>query len=156
MNWFLVGYDAFAFFGTLTVVYVMVKTGHDRINAVAPFWLREMRRAFLAITALLVLFSIAEEASYFSLVILVIGGLINFAVNAVALYLRSRPPNDGGYELLWNGQPSAQFGHYISKADVERLDRGQRYTHDLLESILRNQELRPDSAIVVPMPLRKQ
>jgi hypothetical protein len=33
---------------------------------------------------------------------------------------------------------------------VLSLDRGQKYTHELLEAILRNQELEPDRAIIYP------
>jgi hypothetical protein len=152
-NLIIIGYDAIAFFGVFTVVYVMVKTGHDKINKVAPVWLSEIRRAFLASTALLLLYSIADEASYRSLVLIFGSGIINFAINAVALHLRSNHPggSSSGEEAIWRErQPSTQFGHYISRADVERLDNGQHYTHELLEAILRNQELEPDAAVIDP------
>jgi len=38
------------------------------------------------------------------------------------------------------------------KSDIGDLDRGQQYTHHLLEAILRNQELRPDPAVTLPAP----
>jgi hypothetical protein len=152
---FLIVYDIAAFFGVCVVMFVMQKTEHDRINRMAPRPLREIRRIFFVFTALLLLFSIWEEASYRSLLALVLGGLLNFVVNAIALHLRT-PPDDreGAQEAIQHGFPS--MGHYISRADVLSLDRGQKYTHELLEAILRNQELEPDRAIVYPFQQRKQ
>jgi hypothetical protein len=96
------------------------------------------------------LFSIWDEASYRSLVALVFGGLLNFVVNGIALYLRT-PPDDreGSQETIHPGFPA--LGHYISKADVLALDRGQKHIIDLVESVLRNQELRPDKVTWDPV-----
>lgn len=150
-----IGYDAVAFLGVLVVMFVMQKTEHDKINRLAPPPLREIRRLFFVVTSLLLLFSIWEEASYRSLMILVVSGLMNFLINAIALYLRT-PPDDGDREEIQRGYPS--MGHYISRSDVLSLDRGQKYTHELLEAILRNQELDPKSAVdatvVVPVDFR--
>jgi hypothetical protein len=145
----LIGYDIIALFGFLVVVFVMQKTEHDRINRMAPRPLREIRRIFFVLTSLLLLFSIWDEASYRSLLALVTGGLLNFVVNAIALHLRT-PPDDreGVQEAIQRGYPV--MGHYISKSDVLSLDRGQKYTHELLEAILRNQELEPNRAIIYP------
>ena len=96
MNTFLAAYDGIAFFGVLVVMFVMQKTEHDRINRLAPRPLREIRRLFFVVTALLLLFSIWEEASYRSLAILVIGGLLNFVINAIALHLRTPPTDNDG------------------------------------------------------------
>jgi hypothetical protein len=148
MNTFLAAYDGIAFFGVLVVMFVMQKTEHDRINRLAPRPLREIRRLFFVVTALLLLFSIWEEASYRSLAILVIGGLLNFVINAIALHLRTPPTdNDGGF-VPRGYAPAGSFGHYISRSDVERLDRGQLYTHKLLEDILRAKELDPGPASI--------
>jgi hypothetical protein len=146
---FLIVYDIAAFFGVCVIMFVMQKTEHDRINRMAPRPLREIRRIFFVLTALLLLFSIWEEASYSSLLALVLGGLLNFVINAIALHLRT-PPDDGEdtREEMQRGFPA--MGHYISRADVLSLDRGQKYTHELLEAILRNQELEPDRAIIYP------
>lgn len=148
MDWFLVSYDVAAFFGVAVVMFVMQKTEHDRINRLAPRPLREIRRLFFVMTSLLLLFSIWDEASYRSLASLVLGGLVNFVVNAIALHLRTPPDDREGAREEMRGYPS--MGHYISRTDVLSLDRGQKYTHELLEAILRNQELEPDSAVIDP------
>jgi hypothetical protein len=153
MNTFVMAYDAIALFGVFVVMFVMQKTEHDRINKLAPRILREIRRLFFAVTALLLLFSIWEEASYRSLAVLVVGGLLNFVINAIALHLRT-PPSDNDRGFVQRGYTAAgQFGHYISRADVERLDRGQIYTHQLLESILRTKELDPGPAVIPADPV---
>ena len=149
-NYFLVAFDSVAFFGVVVVMYVMQKTEHDRINRLAPRPLREIRRIFFVLTALLLLFSIWDEASYRSLAVLVCGGLVNFVINAIALALRTPPDNTEGArdEVMTRGYPA--MGHYISRADVERLDRGQKYIIEVFEAILRNQELRPDKTLSDP------
>jgi hypothetical protein len=149
---FLVVYDTVAFFGIAVVMFVMQKTEHDRINRLAPRPLREIRRLFFVATSFLLLFSIWDEASYRSLVALVFGGLLNFVVNAIALHWRT-PPDDreGSREEMQRGFPA--MGHYISRMDVERLDRGQLYIIELAEAILRNQELEPESAVIDPNPV---
>jgi hypothetical protein len=153
----LIGYDIIALFGFLVVVFVMQKTEHDRINRMAPRPLREIRRIFFVFTSLLLLFSIWEEASYRSLLALVLGGLLNFVINAIALHLRT-PPDDreGAREEMPRGYPA--LGHYISKSDVMGLDAGQKHIISLVEEVLRNQELRPDKAKVYPVQFqpRKQ
>jgi hypothetical protein len=151
-----VGYDAVAFFGIVVIMYVMQKTEHDRINKLAPKPLREIRRIFFIVTSLLLLFSIWDDASYRSFAMLVCGGLVNFVVNAIALHLRT-PSDDGegAHEAIQqHGFPA--MGHYISRADVLSLDRGQKYTHELLEAILRNQELEPDRAIIYPQKFQSK
>jgi hypothetical protein len=150
---FLIAYDAIAFFGIAVVMFVMQKTEHDRINKLAPRPLREVRRLFFVVTALLLLFSIWDEASYRSLAILVMGGLLNFVVNGIALHLRTPPSDDGGGFVSRGYAPAGNFGHYISRSDIERLDRGQLYTHELLENILRNKEMDPGQAIIPADPV---
>jgi hypothetical protein len=155
MSSFLVAFDAVAFFGVAVVVFVMQKTEHDKINKMAPTVLRETRRLFFIATALLLLFAIWDEASYRSLVMLTGGGMLNFVINGIALHMRDRgTPPSGGYPSSWQASPAyGQFGHYISRADVERLDRGQVYTHQLLESILRTKELDPGPAVIPADPV---
>jgi hypothetical protein len=42
------------------------------------------------------------------------------------------------------------------KSTVDGIDRGQKYTHQLLEAILRNQGMRPDPPAETPVPSRRK
>lgn len=93
-EWIAPAFDVSAVFGALLVVYVMQKTEHDRINSVAPPWLRMIRRLSFTIMALLLIYSVLQDASRLSLVLLVWSGIGSLLINAVALHLRL-PPSSG-------------------------------------------------------------
>jgi hypothetical protein len=149
---FLVGYDTVALLGVVVVLFVMQKTEHDKINRLAPKILREMRRLFFVLTALLLLFSIWDEASYRSLVILVAGGLLNFLINAIALQLRT-PPDEGPNKEAYSDHNLALMGYRIVKSDIMRLDQGQLLMIKMLEDIRNSKEINPGPAIIDPDPV---
>ena len=137
------------------LMYVMIKyEERERANKVDPdtHWLRLARKSSFFVAASLMIFSAAAYRVWvisIPVLLLVAAIILILAFNAISQYRRT-PPDDkeGVQETIQQGFPS--MGHYISRADVLSLDRGQKYTHELLEAILRNQELEPDRAIIYP------
>lgn len=91
-----VAYNVVASIGVLLVIYVMQKTEHDRINKIDPVALQWFRRLAFIISGLALCYSMWSTDWQRSLPILCLvgAGVVNLAVNAVALHLRS-PPTDG-------------------------------------------------------------
>lgn len=92
-TWITPAFDVSAICGALLVAYVMQQTEHDRINSIAPMWLRVIRRLSFTVMALLLFNSILQDASRLSLVLLVWSGVGALLINAVALHLRAPPSN---------------------------------------------------------------
>jgi hypothetical protein len=89
-------YDVIALIGVGLSLYVMQKTEHDRINKVAPEWLKQVRRGSFIGMALLLCNSIINDAGWFSLVLIVCSGIFALLINAIALMLRVPPNNRYG------------------------------------------------------------
>jgi hypothetical protein len=138
------------------LMYVMIKyEERERANKIDPDppWLRLARKSSFFVAASLMIFSAAAYRVWvisIPVLLLVAAIILILAFNAISQYRRT-PPDDreGVQEAIQHGYPA--FGHYISKSDVMRLDAGQKHIIDLVEEVLRNQELRPDKAIVYPV-----
>jgi len=98
MAWVPTAYDSTALLGAALAIYVMQKTEHDRINRVDPLPLRWMRRLAFIIVALALCYSVFDQSWEPSLPVLglVVAGVGNLAVNAMALHLRSPPTSQIG------------------------------------------------------------
>lgn len=95
VSWISATYDVAALIGVALCIYVMQKTEVDRISKVDPAWLRWLRRLWFIVLALVLCESILDESWRPSLpvLLLVMVGVGNLMINAVALHLRSPPDN---------------------------------------------------------------
>lgn len=99
-SWINIIYDIAALAGVFLCVYVMQKVEVDRISRIDPSWLQWVRRLWFIVLALVLCYSITNEEWQPSLPVLflVMVGVGNLMINAVALHLRS--PADGGPKLV--------------------------------------------------------
>jgi hypothetical protein len=130
----------------LLTLYVMQKTERDQINKFDPSWIRWWRRFGFWAMALLLVNSMLDYASQLSLMLVFGSGVHSLAVNAVALTLRAPPPSDHrSVHSPYLGYITAREFDTLSR-ELAGLDRGQSYTHKLVEAILLHMELTPDPA----------
>jgi hypothetical protein len=127
-------------------LYVMQATWHDEINRRAPRWLQELRRIGFIVMALTLTNAILDYASQMSLLLVFGSGALSLAINAIALYLRSPPP--ANREGAYSSHRGYLESSYLESPEFDRLNRGQLYTHRLLEAILLNMDLEPDPAVI--------
>lgn len=76
-------------------LYVMQKTEHDQINKVTPGWLAWMRRGGFVFMASALCDVWLENASWRSLFLIYISGVISLGINALALHLRAKSNKTG-------------------------------------------------------------
>lgn len=105
-SWIGPVYDGVALYGALLSIYVMQQTEHDKINRVDPVWLQWLRRAAFIAVALVLCYSIGYGSWEPSLTVLllVVAGVANLTVNALALHLRAAPGDEAGHRpvsSLW-------------------------------------------------------
>lgn len=100
VSWINIAYDLAALTGVFLCVYVMQKVEVDRISKIDPSWLQWIRRLWFIVLALVLCYSITNESWQPTLPVLflVMVGVGNLMINAVALHLRS--PADGGPKLV--------------------------------------------------------
>jgi len=101
--------------GVVLVLVVMTLTEHDVINQVAPTWLQWLRRASLGSLVFLLCNAVRQDGSTMSLRLLEWDGLIVMMINAVALFLR-KTPDENGSRLT---------------TSVQRSNRGRTHQDDL-------------------------
>ncbi len=147
--WLAYGYKIAAGLTIFLVAAVKQQTELDRNLRRDPTWLQLWRSTGFVVTGAALTCSVIWLSAA-TLIVVFCTGTHNLAINALALYLRNHP-TDGGSRM----QQTA-IGRYLAsatrhtRADIADLDRGQRYTHKLLESILRNQEFKLDDPVVTP------
>jgi hypothetical protein len=125
----------------------MQKTERDDINKRDPRWVQWVRRAGFWIMALALTCAMLENASQLSLLLVFGSGVCSLAINAIALALRASPPSNREGARVG---PSPAHSGYLTAREfdrINRIDRGQLYTHRLLEAILLNMELKPEPAV---------
>jgi hypothetical protein len=124
-------------------LYVMQQTEHDEINKKDPRWIQWLRRAGFCAMAVLLGYAMLDYASQLSLLLVFGSGVYSLAVNAAALWMRSSSPDS--WEGAQDGGYSSHLGYLIAR-EFDRINRSNLYTHRLVEAILLNMELKPDSA----------
>lgn len=94
--WVNQAYNVVALSGVVVVIYVMQKVESDRIGKIDPYIIQQLRRLAFTGTALALCYSVISDDWNRSLPVLflVTAGVVNLAVNAVSLHLRS-PPSPG-------------------------------------------------------------
>jgi hypothetical protein len=166
MNSIVVGYFALAMVCTCLLTYVMVKyleqqRGMKKTDQDPP-WLQTSRKYAFFICSLLMGLSAAAawrtgEISPYAVLILLASVVMILAFNAISQHRRTPPEDrgDGIEDMPWPGSLSAQFGHYISRADMEliraeilRVDEGQMLTHRYLEAMHNHLQIKPPPAII--------
>jgi hypothetical protein len=178
MNSIILGYWLSLAFCLLAIacacllMYVMVKYGEQqRANKKDPDpqWLQASRKSMFFIASSLMTFSAAAtwttgEISSYVVLILLASIVMILAFNAISQHRRT-PPSDrgGGVEDMppWpSGSLKTQFGHYISRADMEllraeilRLDEGQMLSHKYLEVMHNHLGIKPEPAVIDPNPV---
>jgi hypothetical protein len=147
------------------LMYVMVKYGEQQRalkKDADPPWLRASRKTALFVGSTLMTFSAAStwttgEISPYVVIVLMISVAMILALNAISQHRRTPPEDRGGgtEEMPWPGSLSAQFGHYISRADMEliraeilRVDEGQMLTHRYLEDMRNHLQIKPLPATI--------
>ncbi len=115
VSWLSTVYDLSALIGVFLCVYVMQKVEVDRISRVDPGWLQWIRRLWFIVLALVLCYSIVNETWQPSLPVLflVMVGVGNLAINAIALHLRA--PADGGPKFITQG-----YGHHSKMRAVKQ------------------------------------
>jgi hypothetical protein len=147
-SWIKPAFIVFAAIGSVLAMYIM-KTAQNKDD---PPLLRDARRYAFFIAASLLLFASAYALSGWQVslpvLVLLMANDVLLALNAVSLYLRI-PPKDGDKVAA---VPPDQVGYYLAMAlvDIERLDRGQKLTHDYLQAMHNDREMKTDRAIIYP------
>lgn len=152
-SWLMPAFVVCAIVGAILAMLVM-KMAKNKDDS--P-WLRESRRIAFFVASQLLLLSAAYmlSAGQISLqvvmliaVILLGSNDLLLGLNVISLYLRSPP--DGGEKL--QEIPSDQIGYYLARAiaDIKRLDQGQKLTHEYLQAMHNDKEMKSDHAIIYP------
>jgi hypothetical protein len=162
----ILAYFLLAMVCTCLLTYVMIKyleqqRGMKKTDQDSP-WLRLSRKYAFLVCSLLMSLSAATawrtgEISPYIVLILLASIVMILSFNAISQHRRT-PPEDRGSgieEMPWPGSLSAQFGHYISRADMEliraeilRVDEGQMLTHKYLEDMRNHLQIKPLPATI--------
>lgn len=89
-------YNVVAMIGIVVIIYVMQKVETDRIGKIDPYFVQQLRRLGFTGTALALCYSVISTDWNRSLpvLLLVSAGVVNMAINAISLHMRS-PPSSG-------------------------------------------------------------